>query len=132
MRGHVRLVANRRRQSINKAHLTLHHQSSRERIGAIKPYFHHIKPSMGVGFKILVGSPLFFPLDGQTKGGVVVGTITCFFMIQNENPIISNHVQFFNFWSNFHCSCMILVVHSFCIVCEFKHLLNLESHEDRE
>ena len=37
---------------------------------------HHIKPSIGVGFKILVGAPLFFPLDGQTKGGVVVGT-TC-------------------------------------------------------
>ena len=35
---------------------------------------HHIKPSIGVGFKILVGDPLFFPLDGQTKGGVVVGT----------------------------------------------------------
>jgi hypothetical protein len=27
-----------------------------------------------VRFKILVGAPLFFPLDGQTKGGVVVGT----------------------------------------------------------
>jgi hypothetical protein len=25
----------------------------------------------------LVGSPLFFPLDGQTKGGVVVGTTRC-------------------------------------------------------
>ena len=23
----------------------------------------------------MVGAPLFFPLDGQTKGGVVVGTI---------------------------------------------------------
>ena len=29
---------------------------------------------MGAGFKILVGAPLFFPLDSQTKGGVVVGT----------------------------------------------------------
>ena len=71
MRGHVRLVANHRRQSINKAHLTLPLQSSRKRIGAIQPYLHHIKPSIGVGFKILVGAPLFFPLDGQT---VVVGT----------------------------------------------------------
>lgn len=35
---------------------------------------HYIQPSIGVGFKILVGAPLFFPLDGQTKGGVVVGT----------------------------------------------------------
>ena len=34
----------------------------------------HIKPSIDVRFKILVGAPLFFPLDGQTKGGVVVGT----------------------------------------------------------
>ena len=33
-----------------------------------------MKPSIGVGFKILVVAPLFFPLDGQTKGGVVVGT----------------------------------------------------------
>ena len=30
---------------------------------------------MGVGFKILVGAPFFFPLDGQTKGGVVLGII---------------------------------------------------------
>ena len=36
---------------------------------------HHIKLSIGVGFKILVGPHLFCPLDGQTKGGVVVGTI---------------------------------------------------------
>ena len=35
---------------------------------------HYIQTSIGVGFKILVGDPLFFPLDGQTKGGVVVGT----------------------------------------------------------
>ncbi|WP_337136314.1 hypothetical protein, partial [Staphylococcus aureus] len=74
MRGHVRPVANRRRQSINKAHLTLPLQSLKKRIGAIQPYLHHIKPSIGVGFKILVGAPLFFPLNGQTKGGVVVGT----------------------------------------------------------
>ena len=33
-----------------------------------------MKPSIGVGFKIFVGAPLFFPLDRQTKGGVVVGT----------------------------------------------------------
>lgn len=25
----------------------------------------------------MVGAPLFCPLDGQTKGGVVVGTTTC-------------------------------------------------------
>jgi hypothetical protein len=74
MRGHVRPVANCRRQSINKAHLTLPLQSSKKRIGAFQPYLHHIKPSIGVGFKILVGAPLFFSLDGQTKGGVVVGT----------------------------------------------------------
>ena len=35
---------------------------------------HLIQPSTDVGFKILVGAPLFFPLDGQTTGGVVVGT----------------------------------------------------------
>jgi hypothetical protein len=35
---------------------------------------HYIQPSIDVGFKILVGAPLFCPLDGQTKGGVVVGT----------------------------------------------------------
>ena len=74
MQGDVRLVANRRRQSINKVHLTLPLQSSKKRIGVFHPYLHHIKPSIGVGFKILVGAPLFFPLDGQTKGGVVVGT----------------------------------------------------------
>ena len=74
MRGHVRLVANSRRQSINKAHLTLPLKSSKKRIGEIQPYLNYIKPSIGVGFKILVGAPLFFPLDGQTKGGVVVGT----------------------------------------------------------
>ena len=51
-----------------------HLQSSKKRLGAIQSYFHHIKPSIGVGFKILVGDPLFCPLDGQTKGGVVVGT----------------------------------------------------------
>ena len=74
MQGHVRPVANCRRQLINKAHLTLPLQSSKKRIGAIQPYLHHIKPSIGVGFKILVAVPLFFPLDGKTKGGVVVGT----------------------------------------------------------
>jgi hypothetical protein len=74
MRGHVRPVANHRRQSINKAHLTLPLQSSKKRIGAIQPYVHHIKPSIGVRFKNLVGAPLFCLLDGQTKGGVVVGT----------------------------------------------------------
>ena len=47
----------------------------RYKIGAIQFYLHHIKASIGVGFKILVGTALFFPLDGQTKGGVVLGTI---------------------------------------------------------
>ena len=74
MKGHVRPVANHRRQSINKAHSTSHLQSSKKILGAIQYYLHHIKPSIGVGFKILVGVPLFFPLDGQTKGEVVVGT----------------------------------------------------------
>jgi hypothetical protein len=74
MKGHVRPVANHRRQSINKAHSTSHLQSTKKRLGAIQSYLHHIKPSIGVGFKILVGASLFFPLDGQTKGGVVVGT----------------------------------------------------------
>ena len=74
MRGHVRPVANHQRQSIDKVHSTSHLQSSKKRLGAIQYYFHYIQPSIGVGFKILVGAPLFFPLDGQTKGGVVVGT----------------------------------------------------------
>ena len=73
MKGHVRLVANHRRQSINKAHSTSHLQSSKKTLVAIQSYLHHIKPSIGVGFKILEGAPLFCPLDGQTKGGVVVG-----------------------------------------------------------
>ena len=68
MRGHVRPVSNHRRQSINKSLSTLHLQSSKKRLGEIQSYLHHIKPSIGVGFKILVGDPLFFPLDGQTKG----------------------------------------------------------------
>jgi hypothetical protein len=74
MRGHVRLVANHQRQSINKSYSTSHLQSSKKRLGAIQSYLHHIKHSIGIGFKILVGDPLFFPLDGQTKGGFVVGT----------------------------------------------------------
>ena len=68
MQGHVRPVG------INKAHFISYLQSSKKRIGAIQSYLHHTKPSIGVRFKILVGSPLFFPLDGQTKEGVVVGT----------------------------------------------------------
>ena len=78
MRGHVRPVANCRRQSINKAHSIPHLELSEKILGAIQSYLHHIKPSIGVGFKILVGSPLFFPLDGQTKGGVFVGTTSPF------------------------------------------------------
>jgi hypothetical protein len=70
----IRPVANHRRQSINKSHSTSHLQSSKNRLGAIQSYLHHIKPFIGVRLKILVGAPLFFPLDGQTKGGVVVGT----------------------------------------------------------
>ena len=73
MRGHVRPVTNHRRQSINKALSTLHLQSSKKKLEAIQSYLHNIKHSIGVGFKILVGAPLFFPLYGQTKVGVVVG-----------------------------------------------------------
>ena len=69
-----RPVANHRRQSINKSHSIPYLKSLKKRLGAIQSYLHHIKPSTGVGFKILVGAPLFFPLNGQTKGGVVVGT----------------------------------------------------------
>ena len=66
---------------------------------------HHIKPSIGVGLKILVGVPLFFPLDGQTKGGVVVGTkgpfkfhSSCIHKKErNNNPLI--HYQFNNFFA---------------------------------
>ena len=67
-------MANHRRQGINKAHSIPYLKSSEKRLGAIESYLHHIKPSIGVGFKILVGDSLFFPLYGQTKGGVVVGT----------------------------------------------------------
>ena len=74
MKGHERPVAIHRRQSIDKMHTTLHLQSSKKRLGSIISHSYHIKPSIGVGFKILVGIPLFCPLDGQTKGGVVVGT----------------------------------------------------------
>jgi hypothetical protein len=70
----IRPVANHRRQSINKAHPIPNLQLSKKRLGVIQSYLHHIKPSIGVRFKILVGDPLFFLLDGQTKGGVVVGT----------------------------------------------------------
>ena len=74
MKGHVGTIANHRKQSIDKTHTTSHLQSSKKRLGAIQSYLHHIKPSMGVGFKNFVGAPLFYPLDGQTKGGVVLGT----------------------------------------------------------
>ena len=70
----IRLIANHRRQSINKAHSIPYLKSSKKRLGAIQSYLHHIKTSISVRFKILVGAPLFFPLDGQTKGGVIVGT----------------------------------------------------------
>ena len=70
----MRPVANHQRQSINKAHSIPYLKSSMKRLGAIQSYLHYTQPSIGVGFKILVGAPLFFPLDCQTKGGVVVGT----------------------------------------------------------
>ena len=70
----IRPVANHRRQSTNKAHPIPNLQLSKNRLGTIQTYLHHINPSIGVGFKIWVGAPLFFPLDGQTKGVVVVGT----------------------------------------------------------
>ena len=70
----IRPVGNHRRQSINKAHSISYLKSLKKRLGAIQSYFHYIQPSIGVGFKILVGAPLFCPLDGQTNGGVVVGT----------------------------------------------------------
>ena len=59
---------------MNKAHSIPYLKSLKKRLGEIQPYLYHIKASIGVGFKILVGAPLIFPLDGQTKGGVVVGT----------------------------------------------------------
>ena len=67
-------MANHRRQSINKAHSIPYLKPLKKRLGAIQSYLHYIQPSIGVGFKNLLGAPLFFPLDGQTKGGVVVGT----------------------------------------------------------
>ena len=39
-------------------------------LGEIQSHL-HIKPSIGVGFKILVGAHLFSPLDGKTKGGLL-------------------------------------------------------------
>ena len=60
--------------------LCLHSKEVEKRLGAVQSYVNHIKPSIGVGFKILVEAPLFFRLDGQTKGGVVVGTIGSFFV----------------------------------------------------
>ena len=69
----IRPVANHRRQSINKAHSIPYLNSLKTRLGAVQSYLHLIQPSIDVGFKILVGAPLFCPLDGQTKGGVVVG-----------------------------------------------------------
>ena len=74
MKGYARPVANHRIQSINKAHSIPYLNSSKTRLGEIQSCLHYIQPSIGVGFKILVGDPLFCPLDGQTKGGVVVGT----------------------------------------------------------
>ena len=70
----IRPIANHPRQSINKTHPIPHLQSSKKRLGAIQSCLHLIQPSIDVGFKILVGDPLFCPLDGQTKGAVVVGT----------------------------------------------------------
>ena len=74
MRGQSKTSSQPSKTSINKAHSIPYLKSSKKRLGAIQSYFHYILPSIGVGFKILVGDPLFCPLDGQTKGGVVVGT----------------------------------------------------------
>ena len=92
MRGYARPVANHRRQSVNKAHSTSHLQSSKKRLGAIQSYLHHIKPSIGVGFKILVGAPLFCPLDGQTKGGVVVGTTVSLSFSGKESSTYNSNI----------------------------------------
>ena len=59
---------------MNKAHSIPYLRSLKKRVGEIQSYLHYIQPSIGVGFPILVGAPLFFPLDGQTKWGVVVTT----------------------------------------------------------
>ena len=69
----IRPVANHQRQSIDKAHSFPYLKLSKTRLGSIQTYLNYIQPSIGVGFKILVGAPLFCPLDGETKGGVVVG-----------------------------------------------------------
>ena len=39
----------------------------------------------------MVGAPIFFPLDGQTKGGIVVGTTRTLYKLM-ENTEISNVV----------------------------------------
>ena len=52
-----------------------------------------MKPSIGVGFKILVGAPLFFPLDGHAKGGVVVGT--------TQPKLNQKHVKWVEFLQGF-------------------------------
>ena len=70
--------------------------------------------------------------QSNLKKYILESNETCFFMIQKENPIIRSRVQFFSFWSNFHCPCMILAVQPFCQGCEFEHFLNLESHENWE
>ena len=74
MRGQNKTSGQPSKTKHQKAHSIPYLKSSKTRPGAIQTYLHYIQPSIGVGFKILVGAPLFFPLDGQTKGGVVVGT----------------------------------------------------------
>ena len=75
MRGHVRLVSNHRRQSNNKTFIQLqifNHQ--KYKIGVVshiyvKKTLHKCRIQ-----KCLYGPLIFIPLDGQTKGGVVVCT----------------------------------------------------------
>ena len=86
-------MANHRRQSINKSHSIPHLQLSKKSIGVIQSYLHNIKPSIGVGLKILVGSHLFFLLDGQTKGGVGLGTTRW-----SSNVMKFNNLVFFVFF----------------------------------
>ena len=64
----IRPVANHRRKSMNKAHPIPHLQLSKKRLEAIQSYFHHIKPSIGVRFKILVGALYFAHQMVKLKG----------------------------------------------------------------
>ena len=75
MKVHVRPVANHQKQNIDKTHTTSHLQSSEENVRSSLIIFTYLQTLHKCRIqKILVGDPLFFPLDGQTKGGVVLGT----------------------------------------------------------